>query len=160
MIRKMSEVIQKQRNKSLNMQTEAVLQRCSYKKMLWNMQQIYWRTPMPKFDFHVDTKQFYWNILLLLGCSFVNLLNIFRTVSHKNALRRRLLNIVTNKRQKGDIKIQRNRNYVYYSLFDVFISFPYRSYWKIQKYNGYRGWFLSQSNWSKMYRSTRPEVFY
>ena len=59
MIRKMSEVIQKQRSESLNIQTEAVLQRCSYKKMFRNMQQIYWRTPMPKCDFHVDTKQFY-----------------------------------------------------------------------------------------------------
>ena len=75
-------------------------------------------------------------ITFLLGCSFVNLLHIFRTVSQKNPLRGLLLNIVTNKRQKGDIKIQYNRNYVYYSLFDVFISFPYRSYWKIQKYKG------------------------
>ena len=33
MIRKMSEGIQKQRNQNLNIQTEAVLQRCSFKKM-------------------------------------------------------------------------------------------------------------------------------
>ena len=33
MIRKMTEVIQKQRNQSLNIQTNAVLQSCSYKKM-------------------------------------------------------------------------------------------------------------------------------
>ena len=42
---------------------------------------------MPKCDFHVDTKNFIENTLLL-GCSFVNLLHTFRTVSHnKNALR-------------------------------------------------------------------------
>ena len=71
-------------------------------------------------------------ITFLLWCSFVNLLNIFRTVSPKNALGL-LLKIVMNKRQKGDIKIQCNRNYVYYSSFDVFISFPYRSKYKYVK---------------------------
>ena len=71
-------------------------------------------------------------ITFLLWCSFVNLLNIFRTVSPKNALGL-LLKIEMNKRQKGDIKIQCNRNYVYYSSFDVFISFPYRSKYKYVK---------------------------
>ena len=33
MVHNMSEVIQKQRNQSLNIQTKAVLQSCSYKKM-------------------------------------------------------------------------------------------------------------------------------
>ena len=142
MVRKMSEVIQKQRNQSLNIQTEAVLQRCSYKKMFWKMQQIYLRTPISKCDFHAHTKQLYWNHTF--ESSFVNLLHSFRTVTHKNAFRGLLLNIVTNKRQKkGDKKIQGNRNCVYHLLFHVFISFSYRSYWKIQKYKGYRRWFLS-----------------
>ena len=51
-------------------------------------------------------------IRLLLECSFANLVHIFRTVSHKKTLRGLLLNIVTNKRQKADIKIRCNRNYV------------------------------------------------
>ena len=59
-------------------------------------------------------------ITLLHGCSSVNLLHIFRTVSHKNTSRELLLNIVTNKRDKGDRKIHCNRNYVYL-LFDIFL---------------------------------------
>ena len=39
--------------------TEAVLQRCSYKKMFWNMQQIDRRTPMLQCDFHVDAKGYF-----------------------------------------------------------------------------------------------------
>ena len=100
----------KKQIQSLNIQTEAVLQRCSYKKMFWNTQQIYWRTPMPKCDFQVDTKQLYWD-----HWDLVNLLHIFRTVSHKNVLSGLPLNLVMNKRQKGDIKIPCNRNYVYCS---------------------------------------------
>ena len=61
MIHKMTEVIQKQRNQSLNIKTDKFLQSCSYKKMFWNMHQIYFRTPMPKCHFHVDKKQLYWN---------------------------------------------------------------------------------------------------
>ena len=72
------------------------------------MQQIYWETPVLKCDFHEVQSNFI-EITLLLGCSFVNLLHIFRTVSHKNALRGLFLNIVTNKRQKGVIKIQCNK---------------------------------------------------
>ena len=36
------------------------------------MQQIYWRTPMLKCDFHVDTKQLYWNQIFgwLFFCKF------------------------------------------------------------------------------------------
>ena len=82
---------------------------------------------MLKCDFHEVQSNFI-EITLLLGCSFVNLLHIFRTVSHKNALRGLFLNIVTNKRQKGVIKIQCNKNYVYYLLFDEFISFRFCSY--------------------------------
>ena len=56
MIRKMSEVIQKQRNQSLNIQKQSfkgvLMKRCS---------EISSRTPMPKCDFHVDAKQLYWN---------------------------------------------------------------------------------------------------
>ena len=76
-------------------------------------------------------------ITLLHGCSPVKLLHIFRTVSHKITSRGLLLSIVTNKREKGDRKIRCDRNYVY-SFFSLFISFHYFSYWKIQKYNGYR----------------------
>ena len=50
-------------------------------------------------------------ITLLHGCSHVNLLHVFRTVSHKITSRGLLLNIVTNKRGKGDRKLQCNRNY-------------------------------------------------
>ena len=84
-------------------------------------------------------------ITLLHGCSLVNLPYFFRSVSHKITSRGLLLNIVTNKRGKGDKKIQCNRNYVY-SLFDIFISFLYCSYSTIQKYNGYIGWVLEISN--------------
>ena len=52
----------------------------------------------------MKTEDNFIEIKLLLGCSFVNLLHIFRTVSHKNALRGLLLNVVTNKRQKGDLR--------------------------------------------------------
>ena len=52
--RKMSEVIQKQRNQSLNIQKQSckgvLMERCS---------EISSRTPMPKCDFHVDAKQLY-----------------------------------------------------------------------------------------------------
>ena len=54
--------------------SEAVFQRCSYKKAFWNlhMQQIYMRTPMPKSDFNKVTKQLYWNHSLawVLSCKF------------------------------------------------------------------------------------------
>ena len=56
MIRKMNEVIQKQRNQSLNIQKQSfkgvLMKRCS---------EISSRTPMPKCDFHVDAKQLYSN---------------------------------------------------------------------------------------------------
>ena len=54
----MSEVITKAK-KSKFKHTEAVPQRCSYKKMFWNMHQIYRRTSMPKCDFHVDAKGYF-----------------------------------------------------------------------------------------------------
>ena len=54
MIRKMSEVIQKQINQSLNTQKQSfkgvTMKRCS---------EISNRTPMPKYDFQVDPKQLY-----------------------------------------------------------------------------------------------------
>ena len=80
-------------------------------------------------------------ITLLHGCSPVNMLHIFTTVSCKIISRGLLLNIVTNKREKGDRKIQCNRNYVFL-LFDIFISVPFCPYWKIQNCKGYRGWLL------------------
>ena len=56
LIRKMSEVIQKQRNENLTIQTQSfkgvLMKRCS---------EISSRTPMPKCDFYVDAKQLYWN---------------------------------------------------------------------------------------------------
>ena len=58
MIGKMSELIQRQRNQSFNVQ-KGVPGRCSFKKMFWNMQQIYRRTPMSKCDFHVDGKGYF-----------------------------------------------------------------------------------------------------
>ena len=88
MIRKMSEVIQKQRNQSLNIQKQ------SFKGVLMKRySEICSRTPMPKCDFHVDAKSNFIDITLLHGCSLVNLLHIFITVS-----RGLQLNIVTNKR--------------------------------------------------------------
>ena len=58
MIRKISEVIQKQRNQSLSIQKQSfkgvLIKRCSE-----YMQQIYKRTPMPKCDFHVDAKGYF-----------------------------------------------------------------------------------------------------
>ena len=57
-IRKISEVIQKQRNQSLSIQKQSfkgvLIKRCSE-----YMQQIYKRTPMPKCDFHVDAKGYF-----------------------------------------------------------------------------------------------------
>ena len=105
MIRKMSEIIQKQRNQHLNIQTEEVLQRCSYKKFC----EICWKFTgghLCQSVIFLQIQSNFIEITLLLGCSFVNLLHIFRTVSYKNALLELLLNILTNKRQKGDIKIQ------------------------------------------------------
>ena len=58
MIRKISEVIQKQRNQSLSIQKQSfkgvLIKRCSE-----YMQQIYKRTLMPKCDFHVDAKGYF-----------------------------------------------------------------------------------------------------
>ena len=57
-IRKISEVIQKQRNQSLSIKKQSfkgvLLKRCSE-----YMQQIYRRTPMLKCDFHVDAKGYF-----------------------------------------------------------------------------------------------------
>ena len=64
-------------------------------------------------------------ITLLHGCSPVNLLRICRTASHKITSRVLLLSIIANKREKGDRKIQCDRDYVH-SLFDIFISFLFR----------------------------------
>ena len=92
------------------------------------------------------------------GCFY----GLIKGVSHKNTLRGLLLNIVTRIRETGDMKIQCDRNYVFYSLFDVFVSFPYCSYRKRQKYKCYRRCFLLQSDWSKMYRSScmkTPELY-
>ena len=66
-------------------------------------------------------------ITFLHGCFPVNLLHIFRTVSHKITSGGLLLNMGTNKRDKVDRKIQCNRNYVN-SLFGIFISFQCCSY--------------------------------
>ena len=76
MIRKMSEVIQKQRNQSLNIQKQSfkgvLMKRCS---------EISSRTHMPKRDFHVDAKQLYWNhtSTWVFACKFaaVNFHNCF-----------------------------------------------------------------------------------
>ena len=51
-------------------------------------------------------------ITLVHECSPVNLLHVFRTVSHK-IISLLLLNIITNKRGKAERKIQCNRNYVF-----------------------------------------------
>ena len=102
MIRKMSEVIQKQRNQSLNIQTEPVVQRCSYKKTFWNMKQVCQKKPIPKCDFHVEQSNFI-ETTLRLGYSFVN---------------------------------------------SFVLTEKYKSIKAIED-DFYRGWFLSQSNWSK-----------
>ena len=67
---------------------EAALQRCSE-----NMQQIQWRTPIPKRDFTEVTLQLYCNHTWL-GCSPLNLLHIFRTPFYKNTSGRLLLSLV------------------------------------------------------------------
>ena len=95
-----------------------------------------------------DAKQLYYNHFLH-GCFPVNVLHIFRTVSHKITSGGLLLNMGTNKRDKADRKIQCNRNYVS-SLFGIFISFQYCSYWEMQKHKVYKGWSVPQSNWNKM----------
>ena len=62
-------------------------------------------------------------ITLLHGYSPANVQHILRAVSPKITSIGLLLNIVTNKSEKGDRKIHCNRNYVY-SLFSIFFSFP------------------------------------
>ena len=84
-------------------------------------------------------------ITVLHGCSPVNLLHIVKAVSYKITSTGLLLNIITNKRDKGDKKIQCNRNYVYLS-FDILISFPYCSYWKYKSIKAIEDGFLPQSN--------------
>ena len=49
-----------------------------------NMQQIYWRTPMPKCDFNKVAKQLYWNHTLQLYWNHT-LLHTFRTPFIKNS---------------------------------------------------------------------------
>ena len=61
-------------------------------------------------------------IPLLHGCSPAHLLHTLRMVSHKITSRRLFLNKAMDNREKGDRKIQCNRNQVY-SLFDIFICF-------------------------------------
>ena len=107
-----------------------------------------------------DAKQLYYNHFLH-GCFPVNVLHIFRTVSHKITSGGLLLNMGTNKRDKVDRKIQCNWNYVN-SLFGIFISFQCCSYWKMQKYKGYKGWSVPQSIGTKCsgnFRSIPPVVF-
>ena len=71
--------VQKQRSRGV------LRKRCSEK-----MQQIYRRTPMPKYDFNKVAVQ----IALRHGCSFVNLLHIFRTPFLTNTSGRLLLNVL------------------------------------------------------------------
>ena len=52
------------------------------KRFSENMQQIYWRTPMPKFDFNEVPLQLYWNYTLACVLS-LSLLHIFRAASSK-----------------------------------------------------------------------------
>ena len=63
--------------------SEAAVQRCSWEKVFWKMQQIYRRTHMPICDFIEITLQH--------GYSPVNLLHIFRTPFSKNTSGRLLL---------------------------------------------------------------------
>ena len=74
--------IQKQPYKSL------LRKRCSE-----NMQQIYRRTPMPRYNFNKIALQLYWN-RTSAGGSLVNFLNIFRTTFPKNTSEQLLLVII------------------------------------------------------------------
>ena len=60
--------------------SEGATQRYSSEKVFWKYQQIYRRTPMPKYDFNKVAKQ----IALWHGSSPVNLLHIFRTPFPEN----------------------------------------------------------------------------
>ena len=52
--------------------SEAAIQRCSYKKVLWKYAQIYKRAPMPKSDFNKVALLLYWNCTLawMFSCKF------------------------------------------------------------------------------------------
>ena len=73
--------------------------RCSEK-----MQQIYWRTPMPKCDFNKFQSNFT-EITLRHGCSPVNLLHIFRTPFPKNTSRGLLLELLSRLQYSGHFLI-------------------------------------------------------
>ena len=91
-----------------------LIKRCSK-----NMQQIYWRTPMPKRDFNKVASNFI-EITSRHGCSPVNLVHIFRMPFPKNTSGGLLLNIIKEKKiffnnALQELKLLRNdyssRNY-------------------------------------------------
>ena len=49
-----------------------------------NIQQIYWRAPMPKCDLNLKLLYNFIEIALRHGCSPVNLLHVFKTLLYKN----------------------------------------------------------------------------
>ena len=63
--------------------SEAATRGVLKKRCSENMQRIYRRTPMPKYDFNKVAKQLYWNHTSA-WCSPVNLLHIFRTSFPRN----------------------------------------------------------------------------
>ena len=107
----MSEVIQKQRNQSLNIQKQSfkdvLKKRCSEICSKFTAEEHLWRSVI-----YMWMESNFIEITLLHGCFPVNLLHIFRTASHEITSRGLLLNIVTNNTEKGDRKIQCNQNYV------------------------------------------------
>ena len=74
--------------------SEAALQRCSWKKVFWKYAANLSRTPMSECDFNKVALQLYWNrtSVWVFSC---NLLNIFRTSFPKNTPGWLLLLIVT-----------------------------------------------------------------
>ena len=88
------------------------------------MQQIYWRTPMPKRDFNKVASNFI-EITSRHGCSPVNLVHIFRMPFPKNTSGGLLLNIIKEKKfffnnALQELKLLRNdyssRNYQWQRL--------------------------------------------
>ena len=75
------------------------------------MQQIYWKTLMPKCDFNKVALQLYWNHLRH-ACSPVNLLHIFRTTFPKNVSRGLLLNVFNSVRCLVNMIIRKEKSKV------------------------------------------------
>ena len=86
------------------------------KKCSENMQQIYWRTNVPKYDFNNVALNFI-EVTLWHGCSPVNLLHIFRTAFRKNTYGGLLLTYFkTDTEWKRGYSFWKNGSFVYGEL--------------------------------------------